>query len=414
MKHSTPHQRSMAGLFMLLSIAVLFEGFDTKLASLVLPLLGGEFGVGAETVFSTLSVLNSGMILGVLVIPLADRWGRRPIFLISFAGYALFTLMTAFVSSVVLFAVVQFFSKMFLVSQLALAYVILSEESSPEVRGRMNGLMGAFASIGAALPAWFLAPLETTDAGWRGLFLLGSIPLLLLPLYFLRLRETRFFQEARSAPRQSMLEKTRRLLGPATRHRFIAVTLVWFIVNFWSSVAMFSFVYYVFNERSWDSADLQWVPLATVPFAFVGYGLAGLIMDSLGRKPALAGFLILGLAASIVCYQAESYWTIVGAWAVLQMLQGLWTIAATVTTELFDTEVRASANALAHNLLGRWGMVLGPLAVGLLSAPAGSTGNAVSILAGLNLLFLPVVFWMLPETRGTELGSHSADSSTGP
>ena len=96
------------------------------------------------------------------------------------------------------------------------------------------------------------------------------------------------------------------------------------------------------------------------------------------------------------------------------MLQGLWTIAATVTTELFDTEVRASANALAHNLLGRWVMVLGPLAVGLLSTPAGSIGNAVSLLAGLNLLFLPVVFWMLPETRGAELGSASSASITGP
>ena len=135
------------------------------------------------------------------------------------------------------------------------------------------------------------------------------------------------------------------------------------------------------------------------------------LQPQLRRRQALAGFLVLGLIATIVCYQAESYWVIVGAWAVLQMLQGLWTIAATITTELFETEVRASANALAHNLLGRWGMVLGPLAVGLLSGHVGSIGNAVSILAGLNLLFLPIVFWMMPETRGVDLGLEATDAA---
>ncbi|MEE3328510.1 MAG: MFS transporter [Myxococcota bacterium] len=397
--------RLKIGLFLLLSVAVVFEGFDTKLASLVLPMLGGEFGAGPETLFSMLSILNSGMVLGVLIIPLADRFGRRPIFLLSFSGYALFTLLTAFVTSVGLFALVQFFSKMFLVSQLALAYVILSEEFPAESRGRANGLMGAFASVGAALPAFFLAPLEATSFGWRGLFVLGSLPLLLLPLYWARLRETRLFERVRAQRRESFFEMGRRLMAPGLRVRFVGVTLVWFIVNFWASVAMFSFVYYVFNERDWTAGDLQWVPLATVPFAFFGYALAGVVMDFVGRKQALCGFLILGVAASVLCYQTESYWGIVASWAALQMLQGIWTIAATMTTELFVTEVRASANALAHNLLGRWGMVLGPLAVGFLSGPCGSTGNAVSILAGVNLLFLPAVIWMLPETRGIELGS---------
>jgi putative MFS transporter len=200
----------------------------------------------------------------------------------------------------------------------------------------------------------------------------------------------------------------KRLLGEKTRVHFIGITLIWFIVNFWASVAMFSFAYYVFNERSWTAWDLQWVPLATVPFAFLGYSVAGVVMDLVGRRQALGGFLLLGVGASLSCYLASDYWVIVVSWATLQMLQGLWSIAATITTELFDTELRASANAISHNLLGRWGMVIGPLAVGFLSEPCGSTGNAVAILALVNLLFLPVVFWMLPETRGISLGPDYA------
>ena len=53
-------------------------------------------------------------------------------------------------------------------------------------------------------------------------------------------------------------------------------------------------------------------------------------------------------------------------------------------------------------------MVLGPLAVGFLSGPMGSTANAVTLLAFANLLALPVIFFMIPETRGIELGPSAA------
>ena len=399
--------RPLWPLFLLLSLAVTFEGFDTKLASLVLPQLGDEFGVGANVLFPMLSLLNSGMILGALLIPLADRWGRRPIFLASFGGYAALTLATAFATSPLLFAGFQFAAKVLLVTQLALAYVILSEEFPARIRGRANGLMGAFASVGAALPAWFLAPLEATEIGWRGLFLIGAIPLVVLPLYFSKLRETALFESVhRLNQRPSLRSMLRRLWGPKTRRRFVGITLVWFIINFWSSVAMFSFTFYVFNERNWTAEDLQWVPLITVPFAFAGYALGGVMIDTLGRRPATSFFLLAGTVASLVCYRATDYWIIVASWAALQILQGIWPIAATLTAELFETEVRASANALSHNLLGRWGMVLGPLAVGGLSGVLDSTADAVALLAFLNLLFVPFVFWLLPETRGIELDTQ--------
>jgi len=402
--HDLRGWKSLLPLFFLLSLAVVFEGFDTKLASLVLPQLGDEFGVGPDVLFPMLSLLNSGMVLGVLLIPLADRWGRRPIFLICFGGYALFTVATVFATSPLLFGGIQFVAKMLMVSQLALAYVILSEEFPAQVRGRANGLLGAFASVGAALPAWFLAPLESSGIGWRGLFLLGGVPLLLLPLYFRRLPETALFESLRASDgRVRLAAMLRKLLGPQTRRRFLGITIVWFLINFWTSVAMFSFTFYVFNERGWTAEDLQWVPLAAVPFAFMGYALAGVAMDLMGRRSAASLFLVGGTVAALCCYRSMGYWSIVAAWTALQTLQGVWTIAMTITAELFETEVRASANALAHNLLGRWGMVVGPLAVGFLSEPLGSTSAAVTLLAFANLLALPVLYWMVPETRGVEL-----------
>ena len=80
----------------------------------------------------------------------------------------------------------------------------------------------------------------------------------------------------------------------------------------------------------------------------------------------------------------------------------------TLTTELFPTEVRASANGLAHNLLGRWGQVAGPFAVNLVALELGTTGRAVAALACVNLLALPLLRWGLPETRQAELSEREA------
>ncbi len=387
-------------LFVLLCGATSFEGFDTKLASLLLPQLGSEFGVGPQVLGNTLAALSLGTVAAFAVIRLADRFGRRPLLLVSLGGYAVLTLATFFSRSLAEFALLQFGARMLMVTQLALAYVILSEELPARLRGRANGLLGAFASVGAALPAVFLAPLEESAAGWRGLFLLGGLPLLFLPLFWRVLREPPAFAERRRAVGGSIAAQARVLMGPGLRRRFAGITLLWFSVNFFSACTMFFFTYYVFNERGWTVADLQIVVPAAVPFAFLGYAAGGRLMDLVGRRIAAVSFLAVGSVASLVCYQATSWWVIAGSWIALQMLQGMWPIANTITAELFPTEVRASASALSHNLLGRWGMVIGPSVTGATAAALGSTGDAVTLLAFSNLLAIPLVLFLLPETRG--------------
>jgi len=387
-------------LFVLLCGATSFEGFDTKLASLLLPQLGSEFGVGPEVLGRTLSALSLGTVAAFAVIRLADRFGRRPLLLVSLGGYALLTFATFFSRTLVEFAVLQFGARMLMVTQLALAYVILSEELPAKLRGRANGLLGAFASVGAALPAVFLAPLETSTAGWRGLFLVGALPLLFLPLFWRVLREPPAFVARQGAVGASIAAQARILLGPGLRRRFLGVTVLWFAVNFFSACTMFFFTYYVFNERGWTAADLQIVVPAAVPFAFLGYWSGGRLMDWVGRRVAAVSFLALGSVVTLVCYQATSWAVIAGSWVALQMLQGMWPIANTITAELFPTEVRANANALSHNLLGRWGLVIGPTVTGAAAAALGSTGNAVSLLGLANLIAIPLILYLVPETRG--------------
>jgi len=265
-------------------------------------------------------------------------------------------------------------------------------------------MLAAFASLGAALPALLLQPAFASGHDWRSLFVLGGVPILLLPLLWLWVDESPAFL-ARRADREStsMMRQLSRLLAPDLRRRFLGVSALWFVINFWVGATMFLFVLYAVRERGWTPRDIQIVAPWGFACAIVGYLAAGWLMDAIGRRAAAASLLVLGAVATVVAFRAQAFVVVASAWVALQALQGVWPVAHTLTTELFPTEVRASANGLSHNLIGRWGQVAGPFCVNLVAGAVGSTGAAVAALASVNLLALPLLFWTLPETRQVDL-----------
>lgn len=392
------------GLFVLVSIATFFEGFDTMLVSLVQPWLQEEFQASREALGDALGWSSAGMVLAFFVIHLADWLGRRPVFLGALFAYAVLTLATAFAPSLATFTILQVFARMAMVVELGLAYVILSEEMPAEIRGRVNGLFGSVATIGAAMPASLLAPLEAAGLGWRGLFLIGALPLLLFPLYVKRLPETRAFR-ARPPTRFSLRDELALVAGlfaRAHRRRLVLVIALFLPINVWSGTALYFFTLYVFGERGFTAADLVWLPAGTIPFGFLGYSLSGVAMDRLGRRPAATLYFVAAFAATLLCYRSTWSPAIYLGYFLLIGLGGIWTIAITWSAELFPTSVRATAAGTTNNLFGRLGLVFAPMLAGRVTTALGSTADAITLFSGITLLVLPLV-WLLPETNAAVL-----------
>lgn len=395
-------------LFALLSLATFFEGFDTMLASLMLPQLGEEFEADQSELFDTLSRLGLGALCGFVPLRFADRFGRRPLLLVSIGGYATLCLATAATRTLEEFTMCQFFARMFMVTEVALAYVMLSEEMPVERRGRLNGLLGAFASAGALVPSVLLPLSIELGFGWRGLYVLGGSLVVLLPFYFAWIREPQAFARLPRRRPGSEWKEFRSLVGKRYRRRFIAAACVWLSIDFWNSCAMFSFSFYVQTERGWTPADLAWwLPLAG-PLQFLGYMAAGRLMDRIGRKPTVLFYLAASTVASTVCYLGDG-WVVVAGYFGMVGLGGMWAVAQTISAELFPTELRATAGGITHNLIGRLGMTLGPTLVGVLAVTFGSTGLAVALLGALNLVAIPLIAATLPETRGRDLSAADED-----
>lgn len=85
---------------------------------------------------------------------------------------------------------------------------------------------------------------------------------------------------------------------------------------------------------------------------------------------------------------------------------GVAPVLSAFATELFPTAIRAQASAWIRNGFGNAGSVLGPAIVGVVGAASGllgSIGAAVSVLALVYLIVVPIIWLTIPETRDLAL-----------
>ncbi|MSR06108.1 MAG: MFS transporter [Gemmatimonadetes bacterium] len=407
MTRFTPYQRR---LFVLLSAANFFEGYDFFALGQVLPSLRSDFALSEAGAGRLVGLIGLGTILSYWVVRLADRLGRRRVLMITVLGYAVFTGLTGFSQNVWDFGVYQLLARIFLIAEWALAMVYAAEEFPAARRGFAIGMLQAWSALGSILCAVVVPFLLKTAYGWRSVYFVGIVPLLLLAYARRGLRETARF-EAMAAGGAG-----RRLFAiwhTPYRRRVIQMALIWGFTYICTQNAVFFWKEFAVSERGLTDGQvglaIAIASLVSLPMVF----MVGRVFDHWGRRPSAV--LICGLLAGsvVAAYQATGYWVLVAAltFAVFANASVL-SLLNSFTTELFPTEWRGDAFGWANNLLGRIGYVIGPIVVG---AAAGSIGwgNAVSLTAiavGVTLLFIMV--W-LPETKGKELEETARVESVG-
>lgn len=396
----TPYQRR---LFLFLSVASFFEGYDFLALTQILPNLGEEMGLLPRHEGLLVGVINAGTMIAYLLVRKADQWGRRRVLMITILGYTLFSLLTGLAPNVIVFAVCQLVARVFLIGEWAVSMVYAAEEYPSDRRGMVIGVIQAFSSLGSIVCAGVVPLLLATPLGWRSVYFVGSVPLLLMAVARRGLRETsRFTQQAAERPAENA-QPLGRILRSPYRGRMLQLAVIWGLtyvctqnaVTFWKSFAV--------RERGLSDgevgASITFAALASMPLIFA----AGKLLDVVGRRKgamiiyALAAAGVLGAYSlgSRVGLTAALVFAIFGASGVLPVLNAY-------TTELFPTDLRSDAIAWSNNLLGRIAYILSPVGVGIAAEKVG-WGAAVSATAIFPLLALALILWLLPETRGKEL-----------
>ena len=209
-------------LLFLVGTATLFEGYDRFITSLALPYIGHDLGAGEGALGTALAFIRAGALVSIFLGRLADRYGRRRLLIISVVAYTAATAATGFSTGLFDFALFQLVATIFLVTELSLAQVVIAEEFPPALRGFGQGVLGAFAAFGAGLAAVLFPLMQRTEFGWRGMYLIGVLPLLVVAYLRRNLPETTRWQQA--GERRAGEARIADLLRPGVRRRLLVLT----------------------------------------------------------------------------------------------------------------------------------------------------------------------------------------------
>lgn len=166
-----------------LGVAWVLDGLEVTLVGSLGGVLERPDGLGlnAAQVGWLGSLYIAGAVAGALVFGrLADRLGRKALFLVTLAVYMAATLATAFSTGFVFFAVCRFLTGLGIGGEYAAINSAIDELIPARVRGRVSlAINGSFwfgAALGAGLSLVLLDPRVLGPAlGWRVAFLLGAV-----------------------------------------------------------------------------------------------------------------------------------------------------------------------------------------------------------------------------------------------
>ncbi len=399
-------------LFFFLSVATFFEGYDQIALTQILPELTDDLNVVASETGFTVAFINVGTILAYVLIRQADRVGRRRVLTITIAGYTIFSFLTGLAPNIYVFAACQLLARIFLIGEWAISMVYAAEEFPAAKRGLMIGLIQAFSSLGSVACAGLVPLMLSAPWGWRTVYFVGTVPLVLLAFARRSLRESSRF-EALPETERSEPKSLLRIWRTPYRSRMLQLALIWALTYICTQTAITFWKKYAVDDPSGPHLDAGTVALV-ITIAAVGamplVFAVGRLLDWIGRR---AGAAIIFVVTALSCVGAYTIHDnmVLTTLAVLGSVFGVSAVLPVLNaynTELFPTHLRSDAFAWSNNLLGRLGYVAAPAMVGIAAGPHDAWGLPVALTAIGPILALVLILRWMPETRGKQLEETSA------
>jgi SHS family lactate transporter-like MFS transporter len=325
------------------------DAFDFFLLTFVLIPVSAEFGRSVSEVAFAITLTLLMRPLGALIFGfLGDKFGRRIPLMVDIIFFSVMELVTAFAPNFTVFLICRALFGIGMGGEWGLGASLAMETLPTKSRGLFSGILQqgyAFGFLLAAAAYWIVFPMF----GWRGLFVAGALPALLVVYIRAHVPESPVWERQRrerKGPRVSLVAHIRRHAG-----LLLYAVLLMTAFNYMSHGTQDLYPTFLEKQRGFGVAQKSSIAMIYALGMICGGTVVGFLSQRWGRRRCIIMSATCGMLLIPWWILAPGTALLVlGGFLMQFMVHGAWGVVPVHLNELSPAEIRGTFPGLVYQL----------------------------------------------------------------
>jgi SHS family lactate transporter-like MFS transporter len=369
------------------------DAFDFFLMVFILKDIATEFGTDVKSVAFGIMLTLAMRPVGALIFGwLADKFGRRPTLMVNIACYSLLELLSGFSPNLTTLLVLR-----------ALFGIAMGGEW---------GVGGALTMETVPASGYLLASVVFgvlyQYIGWRGMFMIGVVPALLVLYVRAHVPES---------PAWKAMEKRARPGLVATLKKNVTLSLYSIVLmtafNFFSHGSQDLYPTFLREQHHFDPHTVSLITIVLNVGAICGGLFFGFLSEKIGRKRAIFIAALIALPVlPLWAFSSTPVLLAVGAFLMQISVQGAWGVIPVHLNEISPDEIRATFPGLVYQLGNLLASVNAPLQAGLAEQHGNNYALVMATVIGIVAVVIAILIPFSRERRGIDMTQSAKEVAT--
>ena len=378
------------------------DAFDFFLLVFVLKDIAADFHTDVTSLSLAITLTLAMRPIGAFLFGrLADRYGRRPVLMADILAYSLLGAATAFAPNLTGLLIIRALFGVAMGGEWGVGASLTMESIPPKARGFVSGLLQSGYPTGYFIASAVYGSLFD-HIGWRGLFLVGAIPALLV-LYI-----RRNVPESPGWERRPASEGGTLAIVKAHWPRALYAIALMTAFNFFSHGSQDLYPTFLKSEHHFSARQVSLVAMIYNAGAIIGGILCGTLSERYGRRRLVVIMALLALPVlPLWAFSHSLAMLALGAFLMQFCVQGAWGIIPAHLNELSPDAARGTFPGFVYQLGNFLASANATIQAGL-AASFGGTGEpvystALALVLGIVAIAIAGLALFGPEERGKTL-----------
>jgi SHS family lactate transporter-like MFS transporter len=371
------------------------DAFDFFLMVFMLKAIAAEFGTDVKAVSEGIFLTLAARPLGAFIFGwLAEHFGRRPVLMADIILFSLFEFASGFAPTLTSLLVLRFLFGVGMGGEWGLGASLVMETIPAKLRGPVSGLLQSGYPSGYFVASLVYFLLFDT-IGWRGMFMVGVAPALLVLLIRMHVEESPVFEARRGKGRANPI-------GELVKHWKIALYLVVLMTafNFFSHGTQDLYPTFLQKQHHFDTHTVGILAAVMNVGAIVGGISFGIWSEKLGRRRAIIIACLLALPIiPLWAFATTPLLLAIGAFLIQFALQGAWGIIPVHLNELSPPLARSLFPGFAYQLGNLIASKNAPIQAGIAQGRGDDYAFALALVCGISAVVIAIWTALGPERK---------------